>query len=765
MIKFFSHTLSSFRRTLVFWWILFFLVQQVERLFLLPEAWSAEEPTPGILAKTFLAGLRADLIVATLGILLAVVVARVMWLFPHLIARWRRSISSGLSYQRYFKGVALCLGIFLLLFLTIDMGYYGYHRTHLDMVFFEFVDDLLSPRLHHEETIVEAEGTSQAFKQTQAEVQDVKKWGLRVGAFLGAQGIIIVVWCLLFRGFLVTGLVQWSELYPRASRYMLAVALMGGVVGFSPYGPLVMQRAGISSAVYYTLAQNPIWYAGEVGVGNLLFRMTGGKSELLQFMPFEEALELTRETLDLGDTFHDPDFPLVRQLSQSPVRHEYDPINILIIFVEALDRRYLGRNVSLGESSHLRSGLKGVKPFIYATPQYAENQPSSMLGGQDKQVRLTPFFDQLKKESVFFENFFTNGDKTASGLFSTLCSYFPRRGWAVMKTRYAHEFLCLPSVLKHAGYRTEMVVGQNRDRNYDHIGLFMARNGLQQLLDENDYPEEAERLGIGMTDNSLLDFLGDRLAVLQRAEQPFFLMTLTTGTHHPYPVPQKHPDVMALQVHEDPYVPALRNVDIQFERFFHNLDGTDLLNNTIVFILGDHGRHEGIGWSDASSRAGHFLSPLFVWIDPSLRDRLPFKPHVVSAITSQVDIVPTILSLVGLTPQWGSFLGKDLNCLLQGICTVKSVAFLSGNHDDTIGIVDQQGMLLYSFHRNILFEATPHGRTFADDRLIEVDGLAVNDENSQLSQRFRRMLALYVTSNLALEQNRIWPSQGIKEKL
>ncbi|MGH7167980.1 MAG: hypothetical protein ACREII_05560, partial [Nitrospiraceae bacterium] len=65
----------SFRRTLVFWWVLFLVIQQVERLFLLPETLSMEVPAAGVLAKTLVTGLRADLITATLGAVIATILA------------------------------------------------------------------------------------------------------------------------------------------------------------------------------------------------------------------------------------------------------------------------------------------------------------------------------------------------------------------------------------------------------------------------------------------------------------------------------------------------------------------------------------------------------------------------------------------------------------------------------------------------------------------------------------------------------------------
>src|SRR5439155_25509022 len=92
---------------------------------------------------------------------------------------------------------------------------------------------------------------------------------------------------------------------------------------------------------------------------------------------------------------------------------------------------------------------------------------------------------------------------TSHGLLATLSSTYPRSGTAVIKTRFTIEFLCLPSVLRDAGSRTEMVISQGDDIN--NLVRFLGRNGVDRLFDETAFPNEAERSGIGITDGALLD--------------------------------------------------------------------------------------------------------------------------------------------------------------------------------------------------------------------------------------------------------------------
>src|SRR5689334_10910557 len=52
----------SVKQRIVFWWMLFLVIQQVERWFLLPDVMNAEAPSIAVLLYTFSTGFRADLI-------------------------------------------------------------------------------------------------------------------------------------------------------------------------------------------------------------------------------------------------------------------------------------------------------------------------------------------------------------------------------------------------------------------------------------------------------------------------------------------------------------------------------------------------------------------------------------------------------------------------------------------------------------------------------------------------------------------------------
>src|SRR5438132_10980856 len=131
----------SFRRTLIFWWILFLVIQQAERLFLLPDAVALERPAIGIVFKMLMTGFRADFIISTVAILCAAAMAGILG----LILTWLGWMSR--SRRPYHVLLTISSGIvslLILIVLTADMGYYHHNHQHLDFVFFEYLDDPLA---------------------------------------------------------------------------------------------------------------------------------------------------------------------------------------------------------------------------------------------------------------------------------------------------------------------------------------------------------------------------------------------------------------------------------------------------------------------------------------------------------------------------------------------------------------------------------------------------------------------------------------------
>lgn len=704
---------ESIRKTVLFWWILFVVIQMAERLFLLGDALEQETPSVPLLLTTLVVGVRGDFITATFALALALTSAGGWTLLSHKWDDLRRSSTlCARAFHRAFSVSASMVGLLLFVLLCVDMGYYGFNRQHMDFVFLEYIGDLFAPA-------TTTGGTNmQAMQQTSAELGAAGKWAWRLTCFLALQAAGIGFWWWSFSSAVVPALDRWRPGSGFQANAFLIVALVAGGAGFHHSGPYGIRIAPIGSMVYYTLAQNPVLFASEALRIALVSRGGLERPGSAEAMPYDLALRTTQRLLGSAETFVDPRYPLVRTITpyEDSLRLPTPP-NIVLVFLEGLDRRYLGQT-------------------------YGD-------------VKGTPFLDRLKDDSVYFQHFFSNGVQTSRGLFATLCSTFPRHGAAAMKTRYAHDYLCLPSLLQRQGYHTEMVIGQHRDLN--RLQSFVARNGLQQLLDEGDFPPGAERAGLGIVDGAVFDLCYERIKQRQADSRPFFLTTLTLSTHHPFAAPDRHPDVRVLRQRvQDQYVAALRYTDLELERLFTRLVREGLLRNTIVVILGDHGRHEPVGRTDIERKAGHFASPLFVWMDESLRSPATYKPRAVSAVASQVDVAPTLLALSGGLPALGSFAGHDVSCLLVRDCLPDQVAYLTSVYDNLVGLASADGLLLYSLSAETFQEATLDFESMPEDQ---------EDRRRLSAARGPELLALHEVANMTLDANRLWSWREFGQRL
>jgi arylsulfatase A-like enzyme len=694
--------MSSLVQRFVFWWLLLVVAQQAQRIFLVIVAAARRDvPSPGVLGLTLFTGLRADLVTAGFG-MLAVLALALLIAAPVALGAWPRA---GAVLVRALGVAAAILTVVYVAILTVDMGYYLYSGHRLDAVFMEYVTDLFGQGRQGE-----IRG-SQVGAQTAAELGEVGTWAVRVVSYAGLLAAAILGWRILFRRALAPVLRAW----PRVTAVALPVVVAVGAWGVHPDGPDSVQAAPIASSTYYALAQSPIWI-----LTTPLDKASKGvviPPAVQAAMPEPRAFPLAREILAPSARFVSPRYPLVHVEEPRPSPLARRP-NVLLLFIEGLDRRFVGRTIA----------------------------------GR----RVTPFLDALLADSVTFEHFHANGAQTFHGLFASLCSGLPRQGVAATKARYANDYLCLPTLLARGGYRTRMVIGQNRDRSHSRLGLFMARNGLEELIDESGFPRSAPRLGLGVADGALFDRLRAEIDALRAGGRPYFLATLTTGTHHPFAVPTTHPDVAALRAEPDRYVAALRYVDVELERFFAGLRRDGALRDTVVLVLGDHGRHERVARTEVENAAGHFMAPLGVWLDPSLRAPSVYRPRVVSGMASQLDLTPTILALAGLTPRLSSFAGRDVSCALHADCLPARSVYLSAVYEPGAGVADPEGFWFYLFHSRALQHVDLGLRT-APQRWPEDDPV--------VTRRIEHILALYVTANALIEQNALWSWREFGDRL
>lgn len=172
--------------------------------------------------------------------------------------------------------------------------------------------------------------------------------------------------------------------------------------------------------------------------------------------------------------------------------------------------------------------------------------------------------------------------------------------------------------------------------------------------------------------------------------RPFFMTVFFSAAHFPYAAPAPYYRRFAdpayrgpFRYHKPPWaevqgpadeqqVRALYNgavaaADAAIGRLLQTLEQTDLYKNTIVILMADHGENlydepgRGMGHGD-HLEGGHSLQIPFLVYDPVHR----FAPHSVPGIVRDVDLVPTLLELLGAPAAALPVDGVSLLPLLRG---------------------------------------------------------------------------------------------------
>jgi arylsulfatase A-like enzyme/Tfp pilus assembly protein PilF len=194
----------------------------------------------------------------------------------------------------------------------------------------------------------------------------------------------------------------------------------------------------------------------------------------------------------------------------------------------------------------------------------------------------------------------------------------------------------LASVLKQAGYQTGAVIAaavldsrfglnQGFDFYYDHFDF--------SRLDEANL-DQMERPGNEVA-GVALDWLG------KTSQKKFFLWMHLYDPHFPYHPPEPYSREYA----DRPYDGEIAFADEQVGRLLRFLKEKGIYKNTVIVLCGDHG--ESLG-EHGEKTHGFFIYNATMHVPLIIRVPGDSGAKVVSDLVSLVDLMPTVLGIVGL---------------------------------------------------------------------------------------------------------------------
>jgi phosphoglycerol transferase MdoB-like AlkP superfamily enzyme len=244
------------------------------------------------------------------------------------------------------------------------------------------------------------------------------------------------------------------------------------------------------------------------------------------------------------------------------------------------------------------------------------------------EVEITPNFNKLKSEGIYFSNLYAMGDRTDKAITSVLSGFPTQPTESIIK--YPTKTATLPVLSKDFGkngFSTQFYYGG--DTEFANIKSYLFNANFEKIVDVNDFPTELVTSKWGVHDEYIFDkFLDDHKVP---AAKPFFSSLLTLSSHEPFETTQA-PKIVG-DTNLDLFMNSLNYSDQCLGNFIEKAKKTDWWQNTLVIIVGDHGHK----LPETGNRVDDFKIPM-LWTGGAVNTNWNYKN-----IASQIDISATLL--------------------------------------------------------------------------------------------------------------------------
>ena len=244
---------------------------------------------------------------------------------------------------------------------------------------------------------------------------------------------------------------------------------------------------------------------------------------------------------------------------------------------------------------------------------------------------VTPHFNRLSKEGIFFTNCYAYSFRTDRGTVCTFSGYLGLPTASVMKIPAKSRTLpAIAEGLSKAGYKTDFLYGG--DINLTNMKSYLLSTGYQRLTANTDFSlAEQTSNAWGVNDDITFEYLYNQLRN-RKEEGPWQNEFLTLSSHEPFEVPYHRL--------EDKIPNAFAYTDECLGKFIDRLKQTPAWKDLLVICLPDHGFYYPREGSNAMPRFYHI--PL-LWLGGAVK-----QPMQVDKIMNQTDLAATLLGQLGL---------------------------------------------------------------------------------------------------------------------
>ncbi len=307
----------------------------------------------------------------------------------------------------------------------------------------------------------------------------------------------------------------------------------------------------------------------------------------------------------------------------------------------------------------------------------AESLGAEFVGAYGDTRGLTPNLDRIASESIMFAQTYATGTRTVRGMEAVTASFPPVPAESIVKRPRNEGMFNWSTVMRDAGYAPTFVYGGFG--TFDSMNQFFGTNGYR-VIDRTDMDKPRFSNIWGVSDEDLFHHAFKVFDQQHAKGERIFSVVMTTSNHKPFTFPEGIEGVKPTGGGRDA---GVRYADHAIGRFIADLKTKPYFDNTAVVIVADHGARV----------YGKQEFPLHTYEIPFLvYSPRHFTPRRVEAVTSQLDVAPTVLGLLGLSYE-SAFFGRDVLALKQ---TEHAIPL---NHNRTVALLDGQTLHQLGFRK------------------------------------------------------------------
>ncbi|GEN53196.1 LTA synthase family protein [Halobacillus faecis] len=289
-----------------------------------------------------------------------------------------------------------------------------------------------------------------------------------------------------------------------------------------------------------------------------------------------------------------------------------------------------------------------------------ESLQDFVIGKSINGQEITPTINQWLGDSLYFPDVYQQigSGNTSDAEFLMNTSLYPLGNQATTEQVGGMQLPSLPHMLGDEGYHSvtmhaDDVTYWNRDELYPALGFddYYAK----------EFYGEKDTIGFGPSDGLFYERSMDALKEISSNHENFYAHVLSLTSHTPFEMPEEKKGLRLPEAYEGTltgnYMQSVHYADQVLGDFFEDLKEAGLWDNSVIALYGDHsGLHGKLLKSEDQDLLKDFLGERYSLLN---RFNIPFivsvpgekeVTGVVDHIGGQIDMMPTLLNLLGVEP-------------------------------------------------------------------------------------------------------------------